>query len=91
MQAVSGIHGEMAARPKMWTCPKCAESLDDNFAVCWQCGTDREGQVDASFQREPDDRSAVTERESPRPLRWQFGLTSLFLIVSCGALGFAFS
>lgn len=33
----------------MWNCPKCVERLDDDFDLCWQCGTDREGNEDAAF------------------------------------------
>jgi len=22
-----------------WTCPKCGETVDGNFAECWNCGT----------------------------------------------------
>ena len=24
-----------------WTCPKCGESVDANFQVCWNCETER--------------------------------------------------
>lgn len=33
----------------MWTCTKCAATVDDGFAVCWKCGTSREGVEDPSF------------------------------------------
>jgi hypothetical protein len=25
-----------------WTCPKCAEKLEGQFASCWKCGTARD-------------------------------------------------
>jgi hypothetical protein len=33
----------------MWNCPKCAAVVDDEFEVCWQCGTNREGVPDPNF------------------------------------------
>jgi hypothetical protein len=35
----------------MWKCSSCREEIDDEFDVCWQCGTDRSGQVDSEFER----------------------------------------
>ena len=26
-----------------WNCPRCGESNEDDFALCWQCGTGRDG------------------------------------------------
>lgn len=34
----------------MWTCPKCRESIADDFDVCWNCGTSRDGTEDPSFE-----------------------------------------
>jgi hypothetical protein len=33
----------------MWTCPKCGEEVDEEFDICWQCGTSPEGVEDPSF------------------------------------------
>jgi hypothetical protein len=33
----------------MWTCLNCSEQLDDNFEVCWNCGTSRNGKIDPDF------------------------------------------
>lgn len=32
-----------------WTCPKCGESVPENFDTCWKCGwqTDQEGEKDS--------------------------------------------
>jgi uncharacterized protein YbjQ (UPF0145 family) len=38
----------------MWTCPKCGESVEDEFEVCWNCGTGKDGTEDPSFQRAED-------------------------------------
>lgn len=27
----------------MWTCPECNESIEDNFEVCWNCKTSKDG------------------------------------------------
>jgi len=35
----------------MWTCSKCREEVEDNFDVCWNCGTGKDGSEDPSFQR----------------------------------------
>jgi hypothetical protein len=35
----------------MWQCKKCREKIEDAFAVCWKCGTSRDGVEDPSFQR----------------------------------------
>lgn len=33
----------------MWRCPKCGSKVDDEFEVCWACGTTPEGVEDPSF------------------------------------------
>jgi hypothetical protein len=34
----------------MWNCPKCGEEVDDDFDVCWECGTTADGVEDPNFQ-----------------------------------------
>lgn len=34
----------------MWRCPHCAEKIEDDFDVCWSCGTARDGVLDPTFQ-----------------------------------------
>jgi hypothetical protein len=34
----------------MWSCTRCYEEIDDGFDVCWNCGTDRSGKIDESFE-----------------------------------------
>jgi hypothetical protein len=36
----------------MWDCSKCAESIPDNFACCWNCGTTADGEPDPHFGEE---------------------------------------
>jgi hypothetical protein len=38
----------------MWTCKKCGEQVEDDFEVCWSCGTTREGFEDAAFDPETE-------------------------------------
>ena len=72
---------------QMWNCPKCGESSDDTFAVCWHCGTDRDGNEDPGFRPVSELVDAGTElAETERPQPWQFSLWSLFLLVTCVAL-----
>lgn len=35
----------------MWTCSKCRQSIEDQFDVCWNCGTSRDGIEDPGFTR----------------------------------------
>ena len=37
----------------MWSCPKCGESIEDNFDACWNCGTGQDGTAPAPWQPEP--------------------------------------
>lgn len=41
----------------MWQCIKCREKLEDDFEVCWNCGTSREGVEDPDFRKADDVRS----------------------------------
>jgi hypothetical protein len=36
-----------------WTCPSCATDIEDDFDICWQCGTDQRGNTDPYFMPEP--------------------------------------
>lgn len=38
----------------MWNCPKCHATVDDQFEVCWNCGTNRQGVEDPSFVKADD-------------------------------------
>lgn len=33
----------------MWICSKCKEELDASYELCWNCGTDKHGNVDEGF------------------------------------------
>jgi hypothetical protein len=46
----------------MWQCGKCREKVEDNFDVCWNCGTSKEGVVDPGFQREDTGEDMVVRR-----------------------------
>lgn len=54
-----------------WNCPKCSETVEDSFAVCWSCGTSQDGVEDPEFEseREPDsgtevERAPLTARQA---------------------------
>lgn len=34
---------ETATAGPTWVCPSCSEQIEENFDVCWNCGTDRDG------------------------------------------------
>ena len=36
----------------MWNCEGCSEAIENNFEVCWVCGTSRDGTSDPSFKPE---------------------------------------
>jgi hypothetical protein len=38
----------------MWTCPSCQADVEDQFEICWACGSNREGVVDPNFARDTD-------------------------------------
>jgi len=38
----------------VWNCPKCREQVEENFEVCWSCGTAKDGSEDPSFRRADD-------------------------------------
>lgn len=39
-----------STRGKSWQCPRCAKQVEEEFEVCWNCGTSREGVPDPDFQ-----------------------------------------
>lgn len=44
----------------MWNCPKCAAEVDDDFEICWSCGTSIDGVEDPDFGAEPAETTADT-------------------------------
>ena len=44
----------------MWTCPKCKQKVEDDFEVCWKCGTSKDGVEDPTFEQERSSDSAET-------------------------------
>jgi hypothetical protein len=53
----------------MWTCRKCAAEVDDDFEVCWQCGTAADGTVDTAFRAEADGIVTAEDFEAERDAR----------------------
>lgn len=35
----------------MWNCSQCSEQIEDQFEVCWKCGTSKTGIADPGFAR----------------------------------------
>ena len=33
----------------MWTCSKCGENVEDDFEVCWSCGSNKDGTPNPEF------------------------------------------
>ncbi len=69
-----------------WHCPKCAEVVDDDFDLCWSCGTSADGIEDPNFVS-ADDAEPIPLEPSPEfpdddPLA-DFGGTPLPDLVPC--------
>ena len=52
----------------MWRCGKCGESVDDNFEVCWKCGTSKEGVEDPTFQPAPTQKTESVAATTFNPI-----------------------
>ena len=50
----------------MWTCAKCRQEIEDDYEVCWACGTSVEGDEDPHFF---DERRHESPRRPPAPAR----------------------
>jgi uncharacterized protein DUF4177 len=57
----------------MWNCTKCREAIDEEFQICWNCGTSKDGIENSRFKKaeeiQPDDLSAPLNTNGPLPLR----------------------
>jgi hypothetical protein len=51
----------------MWTCPKCAQRVDDQFEVCWKCGTSMAGEEDPTFFADREDSPPQEGQSAPEP------------------------
>jgi hypothetical protein len=49
----------------MWRCPRCNEVVDDQFDMCWNCGTNQDGTASAGFDPERDDPSVPDPGPGP--------------------------
>ena len=56
----------------MWKCQNCNEQVEDNFDVCWNCGTKMDGRIDEEFQSvvvdDSDETGIVAESQTQREL-----------------------
>ena len=71
----------------MWSCPKCAESVDGDFECCWNCGTSRDGQPDTTFKHADFIETKATETDQGSLP--QFRLRSLLISIACLSVIFA--
>lgn len=51
----------------MWTCPKCRSQVDDDFEVCWSCGTSVDGVEDPDFVTADEAEAIVNPYEEGDP------------------------
>src|SRR5262249_36245043 len=52
--------------PAMWTCPSCQADVEDQFEICWACGSSREGVKDPNFVRADADTASTPDAEPGR-------------------------
>lgn len=48
----------------MWRCVECDAEVDDNFDLCWNCGTSSDGILDPDFRSVADDNSQTSDETS---------------------------
>ena len=77
-----------------WNCSRCREEIDEDFEVCWACGTGRDGTIDPDFQNADEYEPFIPEENSQFAMP-SFSLGSLFNFVTAlclvlGVLGGAF-
>jgi hypothetical protein len=69
-----------------WHCPKCGEDVDDDFDLCWSCGTSPDGTEDPGFvtadEADPIPHEGATDFPDDDPLA-DFGGTPLPDLVEC--------
>lgn len=67
-----------------WHCSACGEEVIEKFQICWNCGTDREGNSDPGFEQEQ-----LYEPGPPEAETSQFTMTALLKYVTWLSLIFA--
>jgi hypothetical protein len=82
----------------MWTCAGCSESIEDQFEICWSCGTSREGRPDPHFRRRVQRRDLPARPDPSAPslvrpfialfaaLAWGIGGVGIFGLLLGGLL-----
>lgn len=56
----------IAAKTMNWNCANCGTSIGSEFKVCWNCGTDIDGNLDESFAVDSDPEELLEDPETPR-------------------------
>ena len=50
---------------RSWRCRQCHKPVPNTFDVCWNCGTSRDGTLDPSFVKEPQDGPSGRAEDEP--------------------------
>ena len=74
-----------------WKCSNCFEEIDNNFDICWNCGTTREGLINPHFKPVPKEASFCNDEMVIKrgilakvffPLKWCFRISVLYLLLA---------
>jgi hypothetical protein len=68
----------------MWTCPKCQESLEDQFGACWKCAGRRDGIESAGppAQASPGSPPAVSSGGGTAFVKGGCGCLVIFVVLA---------
>ena len=74
----------------IWICKKCKEEVEDSYDICWNCGADKEGNLDketgTEFKEEKEEEVGKSDSSGGGSIiPWTFLLTLVF-----AAIGFGF-
>jgi hypothetical protein len=65
-----------------WKCLQCGEVSDDQYEMCWHCGTASDGQSDPEFQHADDYEPPLPEDEKAQfPLSFLLSLVTAFCLI----------
>jgi len=65
-----------------WNCPRCREVLDEDFDVCWSCGTEENGTLAPNFQHADAYEPAIPDQEIRFPLATLLKITTVLGVAS---------
>ena len=75
---------------EMWLCPNCQEAIEAHFQLCWNCGSDDEGNIQPGFVNDSEPLPAPAK---PKPslairLAWMVLAICIFGGIMAGAIAF---